>query len=403
MEHNGYKTAVKSINTSDNLDIICNDIDYIVNNSNMLANPCIVFIGIGTCAGRVESNGILLEENYHQFPPALKTLYNKYKKLHIFGILIDPILEKDLHLTTDIELRKTLLEGEIFTRRMINEEVEMYSTNRLHFYTLRDSITINDSNNLKLDDLTNIIMNLRRIHSMCINNNIMYLYHDFTGKNIRNTYNIFKNEIKKHLNTIIYGFGNGYISGCYYDIRKPEAQLAHVMCYEKPRPYLSIYNIDTITFYPNNNFSNFFIKMVDKYGDSMVYIIEAINTSMIENFKFEFNNYIYGYLRYAFMFVQKLNEHKDIIESDRLIHSFYPLNDIDSKILEELFRNNSINVFNKMKDIIASYYDTIIKIILLQHSDMGISISTRDIIENITSDHKNIYNWGTAFNQIFLS
>ena len=393
--------------TKSNLVHIMNDIKQIAGNNN---NPCIVYVGIGTYAGRVEidenGNKYLSEEHYHQFPLALKELYIKYKNLQIFTILIDPFLEENLFMVNDINLSNSLQEN-VEWEKTVHNTVERYMSmghrsNRLHVYTVRDSVIIQKEETINEDPsayrYTDITENIRMIHKLCLDMNMLYLYHNFTGHSIRSIYDVFADEIKDDLNTIIYGLGNGYIDGCYYDLRPPNAKLAHVMLNDKKRPYLYVYNIDSIHKY--NDIEMFFEDTHEMFGDEMLEIISAINTCMIDRFKFEFNNYIFSHLRHTY------NEQIEIMKDGASPNTMYihdydlqPFNTIQSKYIKNLYSTRDVDIFEKMKALVSEHFKYIIKFILAQTQYN--ELTSHDIIEMITNDRKNVYTWSQVFKNIF--
>ena len=375
-----------------NLTHIIDDIKNIASTHN---NPCIVYVGIGTQAGRIEidGNGIksLSEEHYHQFPLTLKELYMKYKNLQIFIILIDPHLEKDIYMVNDMNLINMLFNGMNWIKNDLDTGIlERYTNDRINLYAVRESVVI-ERNPINEYNYTNITDNIRSLHTLCIDMNILYLYHNFTGANIRSIYSIFGDEIKDHLNTIIYGLGNGYNEGCYVDLRQNDAKLPHAMLNDKNRPYLYVYNIDCMYKY-YDNYMQFIEDTYEMFGDSMIETIEAINKKMIDKFKYDFNNYIFSYLRHAYNFMKE--PHSDYNDD----YILQPFNRDESNYIHNLYKMKDVDIFKKIKDFIATYYIVNIKFILA-HTKYDM-YSSHHIIDMITMKD-NVYSWGEEFKKIF--
>ena len=49
--------------------------------------PSLIYYGVGTAAGIRNTDGLLEKENYHQFPPLLQHIKNKFYDLTIHLVL----------------------------------------------------------------------------------------------------------------------------------------------------------------------------------------------------------------------------------------------------------------------------------------------------------------------------
>ena len=140
--------------------------------------PICIYIGIGTLAGLTRMDDgikILDDKNYHQFPPALQQLYIKNPDTNFFCIYIDPVLENPVFITQDICLKQKLFED----NNWIETDNEFcYQNNRITIYPFRYSIKVKNTNYENIDNhYLDITECLERLHKLCIEQNILYIYH----------------------------------------------------------------------------------------------------------------------------------------------------------------------------------------------------------------------------------
>jgi hypothetical protein len=161
-----------------------------------------IYVGIGTAAGYRDPDGILLDKNYHQYPPFLQNLKNSIPELHISIILIDPYQEDPPYMIKD--------------KKLINSNNTFISPDqRLTVYTWREHVRTEPYQNVRGIDITS---HLRILNQFAMDSGSLFIYHNFTGKNNRILAEFFDEELKGHLDHIIYGLGLREDFGCYFDL-----------------------------------------------------------------------------------------------------------------------------------------------------------------------------------------
>ena len=389
---------------TDKLNSIIDSIELKIHNI-YATNPVCIFVGIGTFAGmtKIDRNGIpfLDDENYHQFPPVLQQLYNDNKDMQFCCIYIDPALENPVFITQDFYLRQKLFENKMWKH---DDDEFCYDNTRITVYPFRHNIKIkNTLREISYDfiDITNCI---DRLHKICIENNLLYIYHDFSGNDYcKHIEKYFMETIKDHLDHIIYGFGNGYISGCYYDMRKIDAHFAYIREKNPIRDIIRIFNIiNIITKYDRLSnkekndipFINFLNNIIDIFPLANIDIITSQIKLYIDNFISEFKNYILSNLRYFYNIQNDIIAGKDI---DFNIN-FYGLNilgiDITTKICD-MIEYRDINMFEKIKKIIGYKYKIELELIMHEKNRMNYI----DIMNFITQS-TDVYQWNNVFNRM---
>ena len=164
----------------------------------------VVYLGVGTAAGCREPDGSLAQKNYHQFPPFLQSLKNLVKDMHISIILIDPCQEEPPYVVKDKGL-----DIDIDNNTFISQDKS------LTVYTWREDVYTEPYQNIKGIDITS---HLRELNQFAIDSGSLFVYHNFTGRNNRFLAEFFDEELKDHLDHIIYGLGLREDLGCYFDL-----------------------------------------------------------------------------------------------------------------------------------------------------------------------------------------
>jgi hypothetical protein len=174
----------------------------------------VIYLGIGTAAGYREPDNTLADKNYHQFPPFLQHLQNSTANVNLAIILIDPLQENPPYMVADKGLVQSNRNRDL--NNTDNNYIYCSRSANLTLYTLREEVYtdpyLNNQRGL------NITSHLRALNTYAIDNNIIFLYHDFTGRNIRTLAEFFDDELKAHLSHVIYGLGLREDTGCYFDL-----------------------------------------------------------------------------------------------------------------------------------------------------------------------------------------
>ena len=389
---------------ADNLTTIIDSIELKVHHELPQNIPICIYVGIGTYAGltkEVDGVRILEDANYHQFPPVLQKLYSDNKHIHFFCIYIDPALENPVFITQDIILRQKLFDNNLWKK---DPDEFSYQNNRINIYPFRHSIKIKNTKYNYDNDFFDITNHMERLHKISIENNMLFVYHDFSGNdNIKYIEEYFMDSISNHLDHIIYGFGNGYISGCYYDFKKPETFFAYLSDKHNIREIIKIFSIqqiiNTYNMLDNNkkydmSFMQYMNNIISVFPEDMIDIILSQIKSYTDNFVYTFKNYIFTLLREIYDIQLKIN---NSIEID-LDENFYVFNviGIEYKMkMIDMCKLRDNRIFEKTKEIISTKYKIELELICSQKNHL----KSNEILDIIT-DNNDKYKWYDTFNMI---
>jgi hypothetical protein len=375
--------------------------------------PAIIYVGVGTVAGltKTENDITILEDKYyHQFPPTLQTIFNEQQDVEFYCIYIDPILEKPVFITQDIRMKNKLH----LNQWLMSEDEFIYRNTRINVYPLRCSIKVSNishDNPQYSNDYLDITEHLARLNEIAINENILYVYHDFSGINdFKRIAQKFSSTIDNHLNHIIYGFGNGDIFDCYHDMSLVESQFAFKRENIGIRPIITVFNMNDIikkynTSRSNMRFCIFLLKQIqDKYDINMRFIIQEQIKLFITRFKTIFTNEILSLLRAVY-------KNEEIYINQYLIDMFGENIDKICSLYDRKQENNE-NCFSRIKKIIADNfrieldlyvsYDEIINYAPINNLQPVDYYNLMDIITFETKPTE-IYNWYSNFYNICKS
>jgi hypothetical protein len=395
--------AVSNFSALNNLNSIIDSIELNIK-YNLEKVPVLIYVGIGTVAGlirREDDISILDDENYHQFPPALQQIYKDIPNLHIYCIYIDPYLENTPFVTQDLRMKQKM--GWVDWK---NNNDFCYENTRISVYPYRHSIIVNSAQNKYnvSNDYINITKEIDRLHKISIDNNITYLYHDFSGNdNIKYIEKYFNDSIKNNLNHIIYGLGNGSIYGCYYDFRKPEAHLPYIIENTPNRPMISVFNLNSVIDLYNINeynkeiygdFISFLNEIIESFGIKNIEIITSIMCNHINEFITKFKDYILYILRY-FKDIDEKNMRGEHPPIDFKSYGFGNiLDDIMLETIKNAYDRYSNNLLNLVVDMIAIKYKYEFNIL-----GRKLNMNETEFLHHIIND-PNKYNWGAKFHTI---
>ena len=391
---------------ADNLTSIIDSIELKVQHELPENIPICIYVGIGTYAGltkEVDGVRILEDENYHQFPPVLQKMYLDNKNMHFFCIYIDPALENPVFITQDMILRQKLFDNNQWKK---DPDEFSYQNNRINIYPFRKSIKIkNTKYNFNNDnDYFDITNHMDRLHKICIENNLLYVYHDFSGvENTKYIEEYFMDTISEHLDHIIYGFGNGYISGCYYDLRKSESFFAYIRENHKGREIIKIFNIQQIINMYNIldnrtkdeiSFMQYMNNIISIFPEDMFDVILSQIKSYTDNFVYTFKNYIFTLLREIYDIDLKISNSIEI-EFDENSHIFNVLGDKYKTKIIDMCKIRDNRIFEKTKEFISTKYKIEFELICSQKNHL----KSNEIVDIIT-DNIDKYKWCDTFNMI---
>ncbi len=403
----------------EHFDSIIHNIYTDINSHNQ---PSIIYMGVGTFAGLsyLDNNNIRRLElrDYHQFPPTLQNIYSTHKNLRLYIILIDPLQEDPLVMSTDDKLINTLFPSQKWFHNIYNETLEVYNIDRVTVYPFRYNV-YTEINKERYQNSTetksiNITDYLHSLHNFSIENNVTFVYHDFTGADtFIDLEKYFNDTIQNNLDHIIYGFGNGNISGCYYDFTLRDAQLVYYMDnISKKRHMIHVFNINFniykfIELKKDNNyydltFNDYLTQMFDNFNLDDVDIISTQIENKLKIFTYDFKNFVLYVLRI-------IKDYNDAIISNNFTdakdYDWFKDNYCLAKIKKELkykilelYASNNRNIFNIVLELFASFYSIEFTIIIdnCNYKNM----SPHDLMDYITSD-RNKYNWVDKFDSMF--
>ena len=176
-------------------------------------DPIIIYIVVGGANNHVQQFPPVLQmiralepstkfiliyfDPHHEHPPtAIKEVFGEYNE----------VTEQK----TDTAIQYTLT----LPRKDASVFMSLYKRN-VHVHsgdTSRDSINITEL--------------LRTINTISIENNASMIYHEFTGRAINAVSEIFDEELKNHLDQIVYGISARQDHGCFFDLTKDDAFFA---------------------------------------------------------------------------------------------------------------------------------------------------------------------------------
>lgn len=312
----------------------------------------LIYFGVGTAAGLREPDGTLLPKNYHQYPPFLQDLKNTIPDLQLHIILIDPRQEDPPYMVQHNNLQD----------------------NSITIYTLRTDVYSEPYKEYNHDNGQDITSLLRDLNEYVMQNNIAFLYHDFTGKNNKLLAEFFDEELGEHLDHVIYGLSLREDHGCYFDLTEP---CSYHPYYLTATGQLKFYNLYYYTI--NNKIHLLQPDIVGKYiasNNNNQHIIAAHNRQIQEIIRKEVLNVILQALRVVFRLI---TEELQPEEADKdLTFIYFPPNKrliclalYKEKNYTELY-TYLLTEFGKKIDVFANL--------------KGLDLTGREILEFITLD-----------------
>jgi hypothetical protein len=287
------------------MDLIVSSIQNTINSPELRNAPIMIYVGVGTFAGLktdIAGQMVLEDKNYHQFPPCVQKIFTDNKQIHLFTILIDPLQEDPIYMSTDIQLQNRLFNSDWIH---IKDSTEVYINNRITVYPFRKAVKTHINNYHFDNSIVDITNDLSKLNRMCIENDITFLYHDFSGQDTPKLLEkYFDKQIQNNLDHIIYGIGGGYINGCYYDFTSPESFFATITEYES-RKVVKVFSIirklNEYNFLKESgemiNWNDYLSFEIERFGVENVESIMTQLSNLKEDFKFKFKNYIIYILR----------------------------------------------------------------------------------------------------------
>jgi hypothetical protein len=343
----------------------------------------IIYMGIGTAAGYREPDGSLADKHYHQYPPFLQNLKNSIPDVDMHIILIDPYQENPPYMVADKGLQQ-MNNGQ--------QHINIYCSpdNTLFLYVLRENIYTDAEINNK-EEYINITPELKELNQYAIENDAVFIYHNFTGIDNSMLAELFDKELGEHLEHIIYGLGLREDFGCYFDLSEQCAYHPHYidewgniklfnMYYYMVNEKLNSLHTDIWNKYIWNNDNNN-DNDNNNNNDNNNDIFKAHMDKMLHIIKHELNNVILQKLRTVFRLITGEEKMNELISLQLMgsrhrhhkIHDLYIKNEQYTELYDSL-----LTEYGKKLDIVAFCNN--------------MDITGRDILEIIILDDKP-FNW----------
>jgi len=178
--------------------------------------PVLIYIGVGTMAGLLNSDGTLAPDNYHQYPPFVQDLRNRVENLNVCLVLIDPLQENPPYLVRDYPVEEVQ-----------PDHFKSAGDGRLQVFVHR-TVVYTDPDEFKYydDKAVNITELLRDLNDFALLNRISLLYHDFTGRRTASIAEYFDYDYSSVSDQIVYAMSAREHHGCYFDLSKSNAYFA---------------------------------------------------------------------------------------------------------------------------------------------------------------------------------
>jgi hypothetical protein len=369
------------------LDNIINNIITEINNIPR-ENPVFIYTGVGA-SGAIDDNGVLLLENYHQYPPFLQNLKNTIHNLHIFIILIDPYQESPPYIVNDknVLIIKKLIEVE-------NEPDINYYTNTdntLTVYTMHKCVYAHPYE--AKNENINITKQLRKLNLFAIENNITTLYHDFTGRKNSLLAEYFDSELYEHLDHIIYSLSAREDHGCRFDLTDISSYFPfridfHPFINDNKRVIIRLFNIFRFTEMDTIR-EKLEIETMN-YPPYMRSMIEKQKEQVIKSIKDEMRNENFSNLRIMLRLIKGEEKYEEI----KYIYFFNHLPEYEKNKALSLYHGKE---FNNLFYFLINYYgkkiDLIVKI-------KQLDISGSEILQFIING-SNPHDWYKSLETFF--
>lgn len=394
----------------DNSSKLTSIIDSIYANIIDSNRPSVIYMSVGCFASIATQKTDNPNRLYHQFPPALQNMYLSNEHVKFYCILIDGCLENPVYMSQDEFISNQL--G--LSKWKKSDDEFSYQNDRITLYPFRNNIKIknvsHDRPGYGSEKDLDITHHLESIHDIAINQNVFFLYHDFSGVNDFNKINQrFQNKIQDHIDHIIYGLCNGDIQDCYPEIDKPHALLPFNIDYSNERPLIKCFNIKKVIIdYDNTDksmpFPMFLLNNISnaQYDNNSKLIIKEHIRYFVSRFKDTLIGQILYFLRNAF---DVQYDKKELYFADNFINLFGTA----IKEICAIYEEYDDMFFEKIKKIIAEKFRFEFEL-LKSYDDIynGESVnkinymSCYDII-NIITQNPNKYNWSTECHNICKS
>lgn len=312
-----------------------------------------IYLGVGTAAGYREPDGTLLEKNYHQYPPFLQNLKNSVQDIELSIILVDPYQEDPPYIMKD--------KGLVFN----NNNTFISPDQSLTVYTWREDVRTEPYEDVRGIDITS---HLRELNQFAIDSGCVFIYHNFTGRNNRILAEFFDEDLKDHLDHIIYGLGLREDFGCYFD-------LTDLCCYHPfyidAHNHIKIFNVYD---YIINSKLNLLKSDISQKFNNDNNIFNSHMEKVLHIIKHELNNVVLQSLRVVF----RLITGEEIKPFDNNVQNF--------NCFDSTKRNTCLNLitdknYTGLYDFLLTEFGKKLDIVAVFK---GLDLTGREILEFIT-------------------
>lgn len=192
-------------------DNVLGNIDCII--KTFPTSPIVIYIVVGGANNPMQ-----------QFPPALQMIKTLDPTVKFILLYFDPYHEHPPNVIKDVFV------GYTETTRQTNETSFQYTLalpgrdESVFMFLYKRNVHVHNGDTSR--DSVNIADMLRTVNAMSIENNMSMIYHDFTGREIHTVSEIFDEELKNHLDQIVYGISARQDHGCFFDLTKDNAFFA---------------------------------------------------------------------------------------------------------------------------------------------------------------------------------
>jgi len=378
------------------------DIKNTINNQEEPGAPALIYTGIGTVAGLRNENGQLDSMNYHQYPPFLQDLKNKYPFLSLFIVLIDPIQENPPYMIADKGFLNNNVESNDDTKYKYDIKAE-----KITIYVLKQNVITepyidpykgeenkNNINAININAMTDITNDLRDLNQYtALKNNVTTVYHDFTGRRNDLLAEYFDEEIAAaDLNHIIYGLSVREDHGCYFDLNEISSYMPHRLNNAGSR--IEFFNI--FQYIKENRIKDIASDAKKYYPLSMHEMIHIQSEKVFAAIKTEFKNNIFSTMRVLLKLIRGEEKIEDG-DVNNYLYIFRYIPKTKQRIVEEKFKQG---LFREVFDYLIDFFSLKMEILVkLKQLDL----TGKELIQFVINEHEeDMYCWYDNLNYFTL-
>ena len=322
------------------------------------SDPIVIYIVVGGATNPL-----------HQFPPVLQMIKTLDPNTKFILLYFDPYHENPPNAI------KSVFGEYVATTEQKNDTnfqytLELKEDDKSVFMFLYKQNVHVHKDDTSLDSI-NITYMLRTINTISIENNTSMIYHEFTGRAIHTVSEIFDEELKNHIDQVVYGISARQDHGCFFDLTKDNAYFAIKSVNSANRPVFKMFN-----YYKHINNNTLggceYYKDIKEYPRNMHKYIDAQRIQLCNIYIDKFKTSDMYVLRQV---------HKRINTNDTNTELYTP--HVCAKLIEvykELWSEKNYELLHEL--VIERAKNTLNKIVFLGNLD----ISGENILRFITMD-----------------